>query len=49
MDDAESSLPKENARKIGLLENQIEKLSNDVVTLKGFVQVQDSNLQDCKK
>ena len=51
VDNAESSMAcaSDNTRRISALESQVEKLTNDVAALKGFVQVQDSNLQECKK
>ena len=50
MDDAESNIPgiADNKEKIALLEEKVAKLNNDVATLKGLAQVQDTALRICQ-
>ena len=50
MDDAEANLAvvENNKSKINQLETTVEKLNDDVATLKGIVQVQDTMLKECK-
>ena len=50
VDDAETSIAdiSHNKSKLVDLEEKVEKLSDDVVTLKGLAQVQDAALKECK-